>query len=205
MLATAGRASATAAHAERAREQPRARSRRRSATACRTAPTWRPCRHDGDVLGRRRPGADDPGAGLGNAAIAAVGTPEQKERFGTVYASMAITEPGVRLRLGRDPRHRAPRRRRLGAQRREDLRHRRRSLRRGRGVGDARQEHRHGRDQVVRGDEGHARHAGREARAQARHPRVGHGDDPVQRLPHPEGQHARRRRDRRGEQGVRAA
>jgi acyl-CoA dehydrogenase len=34
-----------------------------------------------------------PGAGLGNAAIAAVATPEQKERFGSVYAAMAITEP----------------------------------------------------------------------------------------------------------------
>jgi acyl-CoA dehydrogenase len=34
-----------------------------------------------------------PGAGLGNAAIAAVATPEQKERFGFVYAGMAITEP----------------------------------------------------------------------------------------------------------------
>jgi acyl-CoA dehydrogenase len=35
-----------------------------------------------------------PGAGLGNAAINAAGTPEQKERFGHHYASMAITEPG---------------------------------------------------------------------------------------------------------------
>jgi len=34
-----------------------------------------------------------PGAGLGNAAINAVATPEQKERFGAYYASMAITEP----------------------------------------------------------------------------------------------------------------
>jgi acyl-CoA dehydrogenase len=34
-----------------------------------------------------------PGMGLGNAAINAVATPEQKERFGSVYASMAITEP----------------------------------------------------------------------------------------------------------------
>jgi acyl-CoA dehydrogenase len=34
-----------------------------------------------------------PGAGLGNAAINAVATPEQKERFGQYYASMAITEP----------------------------------------------------------------------------------------------------------------
>jgi acyl-CoA dehydrogenase len=36
-----------------------------------------------------------PGMGLGNAAIGAVATPEQKERFGKVYAAMAITEPGT--------------------------------------------------------------------------------------------------------------
>lgn len=35
-----------------------------------------------------------PGAGLGNAAIAAVATDEQKKRFGTKFAAMAITEPG---------------------------------------------------------------------------------------------------------------
>ncbi|MDX1695717.1 MAG: acyl-CoA dehydrogenase family protein [Ketobacteraceae bacterium] len=35
-----------------------------------------------------------PGAGLGNAAIAAVGTKEQKEKFGKLYCAMAITEPG---------------------------------------------------------------------------------------------------------------
>jgi acyl-CoA dehydrogenase len=35
-----------------------------------------------------------PGNGLGNAAIAAVATPEQEERFGGRYAAMAITEPG---------------------------------------------------------------------------------------------------------------
>jgi acyl-CoA dehydrogenase len=34
-----------------------------------------------------------PGVGLGNAAIAAVGTPEQKEKFGSRWAAMAITEP----------------------------------------------------------------------------------------------------------------
>ncbi|MBT7891186.1 MAG: acyl-CoA dehydrogenase [Deltaproteobacteria bacterium] len=34
-----------------------------------------------------------PGAGLGNAAIAAVGTPEQKEKYGEKWAAMAITEP----------------------------------------------------------------------------------------------------------------
>ncbi|MFZ5699233.1 MAG: acyl-CoA dehydrogenase family protein [Pseudomonadota bacterium] len=36
-----------------------------------------------------------PGVGLGNAAIAAVGTPEQKEKWGGKYCAMAITEPGV--------------------------------------------------------------------------------------------------------------
>ncbi len=36
-----------------------------------------------------------PGAGLGNAAIASVATPEQKARFGRVYAGMAITEPST--------------------------------------------------------------------------------------------------------------
>lgn len=36
----------------------------------------------------------NPGNGLGNAAIAAVATDEQFERFGGRYAAMAITEPG---------------------------------------------------------------------------------------------------------------
>jgi len=36
-----------------------------------------------------------PGMGLGNAAIDAVATDEQKERFGKVFAAMAITEPGT--------------------------------------------------------------------------------------------------------------
>ncbi len=36
-----------------------------------------------------------PGQGLGNAAIAAVATPEQKRRFKGKWAAMAITEPGA--------------------------------------------------------------------------------------------------------------
>jgi acyl-CoA dehydrogenase len=36
-----------------------------------------------------------PGQGLGNAAIDAVATPEQRARFGGKWASMAITEPGA--------------------------------------------------------------------------------------------------------------
>lgn len=35
-----------------------------------------------------------PGLGLGNAAIQAVGTAEQKARFGKLHCAMAITEPG---------------------------------------------------------------------------------------------------------------
>lgn len=36
-----------------------------------------------------------PGVGLGNAAVAAVGTTEQKEKWGSKYIAMAITEPGT--------------------------------------------------------------------------------------------------------------
>jgi acyl-CoA dehydrogenase len=36
-----------------------------------------------------------PGSGLGNAAISAVGTPEQVEKYGSSYAAMCITEPGT--------------------------------------------------------------------------------------------------------------
>jgi len=36
-----------------------------------------------------------PGSGLGNAAITAVGTPEQVEKYGGRYAAMCITEPGT--------------------------------------------------------------------------------------------------------------
>ena len=36
-----------------------------------------------------------PRQGLGNSAIASVGTPEQQQRFGGMWASMAITEPGT--------------------------------------------------------------------------------------------------------------
>jgi acyl-CoA dehydrogenase len=36
-----------------------------------------------------------PGSGLGNAAINAVGTPEQRKKYGNSYAAMCITEPGT--------------------------------------------------------------------------------------------------------------
>ena len=36
-----------------------------------------------------------PGNGLGNAAISAVGTPEQRKKYANAYAAMCITEPGT--------------------------------------------------------------------------------------------------------------
>ena len=36
-----------------------------------------------------------PGSGLGNAAINAVGTPEQRKKFANAFAAMCITEPGT--------------------------------------------------------------------------------------------------------------
>lgn len=36
-----------------------------------------------------------PGSGLGNAAINAVGTPEQRKKYAKAYAAMCITEPGT--------------------------------------------------------------------------------------------------------------
>jgi acyl-CoA dehydrogenase len=36
-----------------------------------------------------------PGSGLGNAAINAVGTPEQRKKYASAYAAMCITEPGT--------------------------------------------------------------------------------------------------------------
>ena len=66
-----------------------------------------------------------PRQGLGNSAIASVANDEQAERFKGVWAGMAITEPGGRLRHRQHPHHRGPGRRRVRHQRREDLRHRR--------------------------------------------------------------------------------
>ncbi|MDJ0787561.1 MAG: acyl-CoA dehydrogenase family protein [Myxococcota bacterium] len=54
------------------------------------AETW------GDYSVRMRKGR---GVGLGNAALGAAGTPEQKEKWGHLLLSMAITEPGC----GSDP------------------------------------------------------------------------------------------------------
>ena len=71
-----------------------------------------------------------PRQGLGNSAIASVADDEQLARFDGVWAGMAITEPGHRLRLREHQDDRRPRRRRVRPQRREDLRHLRRPGRR---------------------------------------------------------------------------
>ena len=91
-----------------------------------------------------------PNPGLGGAAVAAAGTPEQKERFlarfkggKPKWGAMAITEPALRLGLRRHPDDGGARRRPLGAERHEDLLHQR-PMARGevgrlrRGLGDAR-------------------------------------------------------------------
>ena len=47
------------------------------------------------VFSPYKPGAKiEPGKGIGQSAIQAVGTPEQKERFGKKVTAMCITEPG---------------------------------------------------------------------------------------------------------------
>ena len=139
--------------------------------------------HHGDVLGRRRP-----------AAVAAASGPRQlRDRLGRQRrAARAVRRhlgrdgdhrAGHRLGLRQHPHDRASGRRRVRPQRREDLRHLRRALRRGRGVGDPRQAL--GRAAiksfvVPKGTPGHERRA---ARAQARHPRLRHRRDPFDRLP----------------------
>ena len=67
-------------------------------------------------------------------------------------------------------------------------------VRLGRGLGDARQEPRSRGDQVVRRAEVVARHPGRAARAQARHPCVRHGGHRARQLPRPGREHARQLR-----------
>ena len=114
-----------------------------------------------------------------------------------VWAAMAITEPGTGSDSANITTTAGPRRRRLRPQRREDLRHLRRPRRRRRRLGDARQGPRPRGDQVVRGAEGHARHEGRAARAQARHPGLRHRDDPLRGLPGAGGEPARLARGRR--------
>ena len=151
----------------------------------------------GDVLGRRRPAAVD----------APPGPRQLRDRLGRQRRAGRALQGHVgrdgdhrarlRLGLGQHPDHRGPRRRRVRPQRREDLRHLRRPRRRRRGVGDARQEPGPRRDQVVRGPEGHPGHDGRAARAQARHPRLRHRDDPLRGLPGAQGEPARHAGDRR--------
>ncbi len=65
-----------------------------------------------------------PRQGLGNAALAAVGTKEQKEKYGKLWIAHGHHRAVGRVRLCGDSRDRPPRGRRVGPQRREDLRHR---------------------------------------------------------------------------------
>ncbi len=143
-----------------------------------------------------------PRQGLGNSAIAAVADDEQKERFAGKWAAMAITEPeagsdSAAIRTTADPR-----RRRVRAQRREDLRHLRRARRAGRRLGLARPRAGPRRDQVVRRRALQPGAEARPARAQARDPRLRHRRLHPRRLPRAEGGPARQPRDRH-EEGLR--
>ncbi len=122
-----------------------------------------------------------PRQGLGNSAIASVANDEQAERFKGVWAGMAITEPGVgsdsaniRTTAVKDGDEYVINGEKIyvTAGDRCDAR---------RGVGDAGQDPGPRRDQVVRRPEGHARHDRGAARAQARHPLLGHRGDPLRR------------------------
>ena len=114
--------------------------------------------HRGDVLGRRRAAALD----------AAPGPRQLRDRVGRRRRAAGALRRRVgldgdhrarhRLRLREHPHHRGPGRRRVRPQRREDLRHLGRALRRRRRLGDPRQVPGPRGDQVVRGAEGHARH-----------------------------------------------
>ena len=95
---------------------------------------------DRAVLGRRGLLLTMPRQGLGQAAIAAVADEEQLKRFGGKWAAMAITEPeaGSDSAAIRTTARSTRTTRRIRPQRREDLRHLRRSRRADRRVGDAR-------------------------------------------------------------------
>jgi hypothetical protein len=121
-----------------------------------------------------------PRQGLGQAAIAAVADEEQLKRFGGRWAAMAITD-GASRRGDR----------RVRPERREDLRDQRRSRRADRRLGDPRPQRRPRRDQVVRGRARQPRPEARPAGAQARDPRLGHGQLRARRVSRAEGEPAR--------------
>ncbi len=115
-----------------------------------------------------------PRQGLGNSAIASVATEEQLEHYGGKWAAMAITEPeagsdSAAIRTTADLE-----RRRVRAQRREDLCHLGRPRRADRRLGDARPVGWTGGDQVFHRRARQPRPEARPARAQARHPRLRH-------------------------------
>ena len=124
-----------------------------------------------------------PRQGLGNSAIASVGDAEQQERFGRLWASMAITEPdtgsdsaNIRTTAVLDGDEYVLNGEKIyvtSGERSDAV------------VVWATLDRvaRPGGDQVVRRAEGHAGHDGRAARAQARHPGLRHRGDPVRRLP----------------------
>ena len=142
-----------------------------------------------------------PRQGLGNSAIASVASPEQQERFAGVWAGMAITEPGTgsdsanistTAVLDGDEYVLNGEKIFVTSGDRCDAVVVWATLDRSPGPG---------RDQVLRGAQGHARHDRRAARAQARHQGLRHRDDPVRGLPGAGREPAGLARDRCRQQG----
>ena len=148
-----------------------------------------------------------PNPGLGGAAVAAAGTPAQKERFlarfstgEPKWAAMAITEPGcgsdssaIQTTAVRDGDHCVLNGTKIfctsglmAAEKSDGFVVVWATLDKSAGRGG------HPRLRRRRGHAGHVRHEGR---AQARHPRLRHRDDRVRGLPRPGRQHPRQRGD----------
>ena len=132
-----------------------------------------------------------PRQGLGNSAIASVADDEQLERFDRLWAAMAITEPGfgsdsaavtTTAVLDGDEYVINGEKIYVTAGGRSDAVVVWATLDKSQGRAAIKS------FVVAKGTPGHGRRA---ARAQARHPRVRHRDDPVHRLPRADGEPAR--------------
>ena len=161
-------------------------------------------RHHRALLGRRRPAADDAPTGPRQLRDRLGGERGAAREIRRQVGGDGDHRAGSGLGLGRDPHHRRPRRRRVRAQRREDLRHLRRPRRPDRRLGLARPLRGQGGDPVVHRRARQPGAEARPARAQARDPGLRHGQLHPAGLPGAERRAARQLRGRgQGEAGLR--
>ena len=154
-------------------------------------------RHHRALLGRRRPAALDAAPGPRQLGDRLGGDRGAARALRRQVGGDGDHRAGSRLGLGRDPHHGRARRRRVRAQRREDLRHLGRPRRPDRRLGDARPLEGPGGDQVVRRRARQPGPEARPARAQARDPRLRHRELHPAGLPGAEGGPARQPGGRR--------